>query len=411
MLMAPLKMNRREIISKAYLFHSSSFSFCRGFSSQTPAEIQHRSLEIELVEKKKPKIPYSNLVFGKEFTDHMLSIEWTREKGWDAPKIHPYRHLSLLPSCVVFHYGVELFEGMKAYRSKKTNIHRLFRPDMNMQRMNVSARRLSLPSFDQAELLKCIESLITLEKDWIPNEKGYSLYIRPTMISTQESLGVGPSDKALLFVICSPVGPYYRSGFNPVTLLADPQYVRAWPGGTGSVKVGGNYGATIKALVEAQARGAQQVLWLFGKDHQITEVGTMNFFMIWINEQGKKELITPPLDGTILPGVTRDSILQLARQWKEFQVSERVFTMPQVCKALQENRVLEIFGAGTACIVSPVEKIIYNSQEWKIPCGNGKAGVFTEKFNDTILAIQNGEISHPWSVPLKDEIISTPSTN
>eukprot|EP01137_Pigoraptor_chileana_P026026 Opistho-2@96415 len=367
----------------------------RAYSTKT--DIDASSLAIVKTTAPKQKLPNSELVFGRTFSDHMLEIEFEEKSGWSAPTISPYHKLSLDPACTVLHYGVECFEGMKAYIDKDNNI-RLFRPDMNMNRISISAERLALPPFDRKQFLECIKELVRLEKSWIPNQKGFSLYIRPTLIGTQESLGVGPSARALLYVICSPVGPYYKSGFAPVKLLADAKFVRAWPGGTGSNKVGGNYAPTIKPQQAAAAKGYQQILWLFGPDHELTEVGTMNVFVHWKNEAGDLELATPPLDGTILPGVTRDSVLALARKWGEFKVSERRITMSDVIKAVKEGRMIEMFGAGTACIVSPVEGIHYEGQDLAIPLALGKAGKLTQRVNDTILGIQYGEIPSEWSV-------------
>ena len=213
---------------------------------------------------------------------------------------------------------------------------------------------------------------------------------------------MGPSNKALLFVICSPVGPYYKTGFSAVSLYADKNYVRAWPGGTGDSKVGGNYAPGIRPQIEVAKDGYQQILWLFGKTDQITEVGTMNFFAFLTNEKGEKELVTPPLDGTILPGVTRDSILQLAREWGEFKVSERPINMAEIVKAVQESRCHELFGAGTAAIVSPIKKIFYEGKDVHIPLDpkdpKSQAGPLTKRIADTIMGIQYGEIPHKWSV-------------
>eukprot|EP01136_Pigoraptor_vietnamica_P044110 Opistho-1_new@20447 len=366
-------------------------------SYATKTDIDASKLQIEKTKNPKPKVPFGDLVFGRTFSDHMLEIEYDEKSGWSAPKISPYHKLQLDPACTVFHYAVECFEGMKAYQDAQGNT-RLFRPDKNMDRISASAERLALPSFDRKQFLECIKALVRLDKSWIPNQKGFSLYIRPTLIGTQESLGVGPSSRALLYVICSPVGPYYKSGFAPVKLLADSTNVRAWPGGTGANKVGGNYAPTIKAQQAAAAKGYQQILWLFGPEHELTEVGTMNLFVHWKNEAGEVELATPPLDGSILPGVTRDSVLSLARQWGEFKVSERKMTMKDVVKAVKEGRMIEMFGAGTACIVSPIEMIHYQGQDLPIPLALGKAGKLTQRFNDTILGIQYGEIPSEWSV-------------
>lgn len=208
--------------------------------------------------------------------------------------------------------------------------------------------------------MECLKELIRVEERWIPSERGFSLYIRPTFIATQQSLGVGASSRALLFVICSPVGPYYKTGFNAVSLIADPQFIRAWPGGVGNYKIGGNYAPGILPQINAAKQNFQQNLWLFpdGKgDHFITEVGTMNCCVYWVNEKGERELVTPPLDSTILPGVTRDSILSLARTWNEFKVREAPVLMSELIRASKEGRLLEMFGCGTACIVAPIKQI------------------------------------------------------
>jgi len=371
----------------------------RGYATPKLQEVDFSKLEIQhcVPSVKKTKTPAKDLVFGRTFSDHMLELDWTSEDGWSHPHIHPFGNLSLSPSCTVFHYALECFEGMKAYKDKNGNV-RLFRPDMNMRRLERSCERIALPSFNGDQLLECIKELVRTDKDWIPDQHGFSLYVRPTAIATQPTLGVGPSAAAKMFVICSPVGPYYKTGFAPVSLLADPKFVRAWPGGVGQYKVGGNYAPGINPQTEAANRGYNQNLWLFGNEHFVTEVGTMNFFVLWKNERGEKELITAPLDGTILPGVTRDSILQLCREWNEFTVSERPFTMKELVKAIKDDRVVEVFGAGTACIVSPVKNIGYEGTDYAIPLALGNAGELTQRLADTIMSIQYGEVEHPWSV-------------
>ncbi|XP_072000908.1 branched-chain-amino-acid aminotransferase, cytosolic isoform X2 [Engystomops pustulosus] len=365
---------------------------------QTPS-FKASDLSIELTDSPKEKPDPSSLVFGASFTDHMLSVEWSAEKGWRTPQIRPLQNLSLHPACSVFNYAIELFEGMKAYRGADGEI-RMFRPQLNMERMLRSAKRLTLPPFDRGELLDCIKKLIHVDREWVPQSSAASLYIRPVFIGTEPSLGVKKSSAALLYVILSPVGPYFSSGaFNPISLWADPKYVRAWKGGTGDSKIGGNYGNSLFAQYEAQDYGCQQVLWLYGQDEQITEVGTMNLFLFWTNEDGELELATPPLDGIILPGVTRRSILDLALQWGEFKVSERYMTMAQLVQALQEGRVQEMFGAGTACVVCPVGRILYKSQNLEIPTNENKlAARFLKELTD----IQYGRTQSEWSVLVGD---------
>ncbi|KNC82443.1 branched-chain-amino-acid aminotransferase [Sphaeroforma arctica JP610] len=275
---------------------------------------------------------------------------------------------------------------------------RLFRPDMNMRRLARSTQRIALPDFDQDQFLECIKELVKVDSAWIPEEKGYSLYLRPTAIGTQPSLGVGASKNAKMFVIMSPVGPYYKNGFAPVSLLADDRYNRAWPGGVGNYKIGGNYAPGVVPQIEAGEKGYDQLLWLSDEDHKVTEVGTMNFFVFWTNKAGEKELITAPLEGTILPGVTRDSIIDLAKQWGEFKVTEGWFTMKDLIEAQQEGRLIEAFGAGTACIVSPVKNIGYQGKDYAVPLAAGKSGELTLRVNNTISDIQYGDIESEWSV-------------
>uniref|UniRef100_A0A5F9CJ60 Branched-chain-amino-acid aminotransferase n=2 Tax=Oryctolagus cuniculus TaxID=9986 RepID=A0A5F9CJ60_RABIT len=347
----------------------------------------------------KEKPDPSGLLFGSVFTDHMLTVEWSSEGGWEKPHIKPFQNLSLHPGSSALHYGVELFEGLKAFRGVDNKI-RLFRPNLNMDRMLRSAVRTTLPGFDKEELLECIQQLVKLDQEWVPYSTSASLYIRPAFIGTEASLGVKKPTKALLFVILSPVGPYFSSGaFNPVSLWANPKYVRAWEGGTGAYKMGGNYGASLFAQCEAMEHGCQQVLWLYGEDNQITEVGTMNLFLYWINEDGEEELATPPLDGIILPGVTRQCILDLAHKWGEFKVSERYLTMDDLTAALEGNRVKEMFGAGTACVVCPVSGILYKGEKMHIPTmenGPKLASRILGKLTD----IQYGREESDWTIVL-----------
>nr|XP_007966124.2 branched-chain-amino-acid aminotransferase, cytosolic isoform X3 [Chlorocebus sabaeus] len=293
----------------------------------------------------------------------------------------------------------KLFEGLKAFRGVDNKI-RLFRPNLNMNRMYRSAVRATLPVFDKEELLECIQQLVKLDQEWVPYSTSASLYIRPTFIGTEPSLGVKKPTKALLFVLLSPVGPYFSSGtFNPVSLWADPKYVRAWEGGTGDCKMGGNYGSSLFAQCEAVDNGCQQVLWLYGKDHQITEVGTMNLFLYWINEDGEEELATPPLDGIILPGVTRQCILDLAHQWSEFKVSERYLTMDDLTTALEGNRVREMFGSGTACVVCPVSDILYKGETIHIPTMENGAKL-ASRILSKLTDIQYGREESDWTIVL-----------
>jgi branched-chain amino acid aminotransferase len=340
-----------------------------------------------------------NLPFGAVFTDHMLEIDWTAENGWGTPEIKPFQNLSLHPAASCLHYAIELFEGMKAYKRHDGKVV-MFRPDKNMARMHSSAVRSALPEFDQEEMQKCIQKLVDLERDWIPDSKVASLYIRPTMIGTEPTLGVSPPKFAKCFVILCPVGPYFATGgFNPVSLVADPSVVRAWDGGSGNFKMGANYAPTIHPHMEAMKKGHQQILWLYGDEHYITEVGTMNLLIYWTNENGEEELVTPPIEqGVILPGVTRDSLLTLAREWNEFKVTERAVTMKELVDALDQGRVKEVFGAGTACVVCPVNKVTYGDRVLEIPTMDDGAPLAT-RFLNTLNDIQYGNSSREgWQV-------------
>ncbi|KAF4217904.1 hypothetical protein CNMCM8980_008222 [Aspergillus fumigatiaffinis] len=384
-------------------------SWQRYFSATSAPASQLAGLDpskLTITETTTPKelLAPKDLVFGKTFTDHMLSIEWSAANGWNTPRIVPYQNLSLDPSACVFHYAFECFEGMKAYKDKKGQI-RLFRPDKNMARLNKSSERIALPTFDGDALIKLIGEFVRLDSRFIPDARGYSLYLRPTMIGTQNTLGVGPPGSALLFVIASPVGPYYPTGFKAISLEATDYAVRAWPGGVGDKKLGANYAPCIVPQLKAASRGFQQNLWLFGEEEYVTEVGTMNLFIALKNkETGQKELVTAPLDGTILEGVTRDSVLALARERlvpEGWTVSERKVRMSEVAEASEEGRLIEVFGAGTAAIVSPVRTISYRGK--MVDCGlkkNEEAGEIALQMKNWIEGIQYGDEEHPWSYVL-----------
>ncbi|VEU24343.1 DEKNAAC105684 [Brettanomyces naardenensis] len=375
-------------------------------SSTSVAPLDASKLVIHKTTQPKEKLPNEELVFGRSFTDHMLTIQWNRKTGWAAPVIKPYGPLSLDPSACVFHYAFELFEGLKAYRDAKGQI-RMFRPDKNMARMNKSASRICLPTFDSEELITLIGELLKLDRSFIPSERGYSLYIRPTMIGTTAGLGVHTPDDALLYVICSPVGPYYSTGFKAVRLEATDYAVRAWPGGVGDKKLGANYAPSIKPQLEAAERGYQQNLWLFGPEKHVTEVGTMNFFVAFKNADGTKELVTAPLDGMILEGVTRDSILALAREKldkKEWTISERYCSIKEISDRSKKDEVIEAFGSGTAAVVSPVKEIGYKDEHIKIPLLPGEeSGPLTKQIANWIAERQYGIVESDWSRVIKED--------
>lgn len=373
---------------------------------QPERSFKYADLSVRLAgpEQLQPKPDVNALKFGKYFTDHMLKIFYYEALGgWQVPEITPFENLVLHPASKVLHYAVELFEGLKAYRGVDGKI-RIFRPDLNMERMNTSAIRAGLPTFIGDELVKCCSRLISIDQEWVPHSTASSLYIRPTLIGIDPTLGVASSESALLYVILSPVGSYFSKtdGDVGISLLADPQYTRAWPGGCGNYKVGSNYGPTIYVQREAVEKGLQQVLWLYGKDNEVTEVGTMNIFMFCINDDGEKELVTPPLsNGLILPGVTRNSILAVAREWNQFKVSERKLCMDEICQLLTENRLLELFGAGTACIICPISYIEFSGQPLHIPTLKQSNPVY-KMILKHLKDIQYGVIpDHPWAIPIE----------
>uniref|UniRef100_A0A8C5L1H7 Branched-chain-amino-acid aminotransferase n=1 Tax=Jaculus jaculus TaxID=51337 RepID=A0A8C5L1H7_JACJA len=348
-------------------------------------------LQLQVTQRPQRK-PSSNeqLLFGKTFTDHMLMVEWSGTTGWSPPRIQPFQNLTLHPACSALHYSLQLFEGMKAYKGRDQQV-RLFRPWLNMDRMLRSAQRLCLPSFDKLELLECIRQLIEVDKDWVPDGAGTSLYVRPVLIGNEPSLGVGAVTQALLFVILCPVGSYFPGdAMTPVSLLADPKFVRAWVGGVGDYKLGGNYGPTVAVQKEAQKQGCEQVLWLYGPDHQLTEVGTMNIFVYWTHEDGVLELVTPPLDGIILPGVVRQSLLdlELLRALGEGRVRE----VCPVHRILYEGKVR--LGKGT-----PSSWLLLPTQQHHIPTmENGPELIL--RFQKELKAIQYGASAHEWMLPV-----------
>ncbi|KAK9454744.1 cytosolic branched-chain amino acid aminotransferase [Dipodascopsis uninucleata] len=362
------------------------------------------NLNVEETSSPKEQLPAEKLVFGHTFTDHMLMIEWTEQDGWNQPKIVPYQNLSLDPATCVFHYAFECFEGLKAYRDVNGKV-RMFRANKNMERMNKTAARICLPTFDADSMVSLIAELVKLDKKWIPEGSGYSLYIRPTIIGTQPTLGVGPPSSALFYCIMSPVGPYYPTGFKAVRLEATDYAIRAWPKGVGDKKLGANYAPAILPQRQAASRGFQQNLWLFGDEGFVTEVGTMNFFAVFKTPEGKFELVTAPLDGTILEGITRDSILALARERLDkdkWIVSERKFTMKEIAEHAKNGTLVEAFGSGTAAIVSPIKEISWNGESINVPLQPGKeSGEITELMANWIRDIQYGIEQHPWSIAIE----------
>jgi branched-chain amino acid aminotransferase len=326
----------------------------------------------------------SALGFGKIFSDHMFLMEYSQERGWHDARVAPYGPIPLDPASMVLHYGQEIFEGMKAYRGHGGTIC-LFRPRMNFERMNRSAARLCMPEISADDQLQAVSALLRADKDWIPASRGTSLYVRPAMIATEAGLGVRPSTEYLFFIITGPVGNYYARGFEPVRILVEQRYVRAAKGGLGEAKTGANYAASLLAATKAKEKGYDQVLWLdAGRLEHVEEVGTMNIFFV-IGD----ELVTPPLSGSILPGVTRDSVLRIARDWR-WKVSERLVGMDEVSKAVRDGALREVFGTGTAAVISPVGTLSYRGEEFTV--NGGRVGELSRKLFHEITGIQNGEI-------------------
>ena len=344
---------------------------------------------------KKPKPRDRDLTFGTVFTDHLFVMDFQEEKGWYDPRIEPYGPLSLDPAAAVLHYAQAVFDGLKAFRGRDGRV-RLFRPQKHLERLNHSARRLCIPPLDPEQALRALVELVGLERDWVPSTLGTSLYVRPTIIANEAFLGVRPAKSYIYYVVLSPVGAYYPEGMNPVRILVVDKYVRAVEGGVGGAKTGVNYAASLYAAEEAKHAGFTQVLWLDGRERKyLDEVGTMNI-MLKIDD----EVITPPLSqGTILPGVTRDSALTLMREWG-LRVSERAISIDEVARAARDGSLREVWGTGTAAVISPVGELAYAGE--RIVINRGKIGELTQKLYDAIVGIQYATApdTHGWTVPV-----------
>ena len=337
---------------------------------------------------KTPPASMSGVVFGTQFSDHMFCMEWEDGKGWYNAEIKPYGPLLLEPSAMVLHYAQMAFEGLKVYRTDSgENV--LFRPRENFKRMNRTSQRMCLPELDVEEVLDALKQLLRLDSLWVPNEPGTTLYIRPTILATEEAIGLKVSSKYLFFIILSPVGAYYSQGFNPVKIMVSDKYVRAVPGGVGYAKTGGNYGASILAEKEAKELGYTQVLWLDAVERRyIEEVGAMNIFFVINNE-----IITPQLTGSILPGITRMSVLELGKYWG-LKICVRRISIDEVLTGLKEGSVTEVFGAGTAAVISPVGVLSYKDEEYQV--GNGITGPVANRFYEQLTGIQYGKEADPF---------------
>lgn len=355
-------------------------------------------MEIKITKTTAPKAKpadESKLGFGKTFTDHMFIMEYDEGQGWHDARIVPFGDISLSPAAMVFHYGQEVFEGLKAYRTADDKIQ-LFRPDRNFARLNSSNERLCIPPVDEKFCVEALKELIKVEKDWVPHAEGTSLYIRPFIFAADPFLGVHPAKKLYYIVILAPSGAYYPGGLAPVRIYVENNYVRAVRGGMGYTKTGGNYAASLKAQDEAEKQNYSQVLWLDGIHHKyIEEVGAMNVFFVFDDE-----IVTPELDGATLPGVTRASCIELLRS-KGYKVSERLLSVDEVIEKYEHGKFKEMFGSGTAAVISPVGELKYGDTVMKI--NDGEIGEVSQMLYDTLTGIQWGKIEDTfgWTVPVE----------
>ncbi len=355
----------------------------------TPLPVrQPRTLPIEVrVASPRRQLPEGELGFGRVFAEHMFSMEWTPD-GWRDAKVQPYGPLSLDPAAAVLHYGQELFEGFKAYRGHD-GVVRTYRLSRHCRRLAEGAARLCMPAPDPDFFEEAVRTLLRVDRDWVPSAPGTSLYVRPTLIACEPFLGVRPAEKYLFFIISSPVGAYYAEGLNPVRIWVEKKQVRAPRNGLGAVKAGANYAAGLQAAYAAKQRGYAQVLWLDANEHKyLEEVGTMNVF-VRIDD----ELVTPPLEGSILAGVTRDSVLALAREWG-LKVSERAISIDEVQAAHARGALREMFGSGTAAVISPIGELGFGDTQLAI--NGGRIGEWSQRFYDELTGIQYGRRPDPF---------------
>ena len=343
----------------------------------------------------KEKPDQKHLGFGKYMTDYMFVMDWTKEDGWKDARIEPHAPITLDPACVTLHYAQETFEGLKAYRTAEGRIQ-LFRPEMNAKRMINSNARLCMPEFPVDMFVEAVRALVKVEEDWVPSEPGTSLYIRPFMFATEAALGVHMATSYKFMIICCPVGAYYAEGINPVRILVEDELVRAVKGGTGFTKCGGNYAGSILGQVKAEKMGYSQVLWLDGEHRKyVEEVGTMN---IMFKIAG--EIYTAPIEGTVLPGVTRDSMIHILKDWG-YTVHEEHLAIDDLMKAGHDGTLEEVFGTGTAAVVSPVGELRYRDDV--VTVNDFAIGELTQKLYDTLTGIQWGEIEdkYGWIAPVE----------
>ncbi len=349
-------------------------------------------IRINRIETPKQLPDSSSLGFGKIFTDHMFIADYSKDEGWHDYRIVPYGNLSVSPACTAFHYGTEIFEGLKAYRRPDGEVQ-LFRPIENARRMNRSAERLCMPQFPEEDFVEAVKTLVKLDERWVPSDPGTSLYIRPFTIGNDETLGVHAVNHATFIIILSPVGSYYKEGLNPVSIMIEDQDVRAVRGGTGEAKCGGNYAASNRAGDRAEKKGYSQVLWLDGVERKyIEEVGAMNV-MFKINGT----VVTPALSGSILPGITRKSIIEILKK-EGYPVEERRLSVDELAAAMADGSLEEAWGCGTAAVVSPIGELVYKDQVYTV--NNKQIGELTQHLYDTLTSIQWGksEDVYNWTV-------------
>jgi branched-chain amino acid aminotransferase len=333
-------------------------------------------------QSRRDQIDFEKLGFGEIFSDHMLIMDY-KDGEWNSAQIVPYGTIEVFPTMCSFHYGQMIFEGLKAFYTRMGAIN-IFRPQKYHERMILSSQRLCIPEMTFDLFMEGLKGLVTLDREWVPKKRGYSLYIRPFIFATDSFLGVKVSETYRFMIVTSPVGAYYKEGINPVSLITPGEYIRAAKGGLGAVKTPGNYAATLLPAEEAKKKGFTQVLWLDGIERKyVEEVGTMNLFFLVGDE-----LITPPLEGTILAGVTRDTVIHLAREWK-IKILERRISIDEVFETSKEGKLKEVFGTGTAAVISPVGEIHHNDS--RIVINEGKIGPLSQRLYDEITGIQYGE--------------------
>jgi len=322
--------------------------------------------------------------FGTSFTDKMFEMDYDKDSGWTNPVVKNFEPFSFSPAALVFHYAQEIFEGQKAYKWKDGSVV-MFRPENNIKRFNISASKMCMPAIDEKLFMEALETLLWADKEWIPQGEGQSLYVRAAMIAVDPVLGVRAGSQYKFFIINSPAGCYFPEGFNPIKIWASDTFVRTVPGGVGEAKTGANYAASLRGTMEAREKGCSQTLWLDGQEKKyIEEISTMNVFFV---ENGK--LITPKLTGGILHGITRDSVIVVARDLG-YSVEERQVSITDFCEGIKSGKITEFFGCGTACVISPVGEIIYKDKSYVI--NNSKTGKITQHIYDTITGIQYGKI-------------------